>query len=130
MHSLRSPLSRALGTGSAHSGTAHWWAQRVTSIALVPLSLWFVCSLLLLPDLQYLTLRAWLAAPVSGLLAMLLVTVLAFHAELGTSVIVEDYVHSTGLRMALLLALRCAFVFAAGLAVYSVLRIAFAMPAT
>ena len=128
MPSLRSPLRRALGTGSAHTGAAHWWAQRVTAGALVPLSLWFVVSLLLLPYLGYLTLRAWLAAPVSGFLAMLLVAVLAYHADLGASVIVEDYVHTPGARTATLLVLRGAFLLAAGLAVFSILRIAFAAP--
>jgi succinate dehydrogenase / fumarate reductase membrane anchor subunit len=128
MPSLRSPLRRALGTGSAHSGAAHWWAQRVTAGALVPLALWFVVSLLLLPDLGYLTLRAWLAAPVSGFLAMLLVAVLAYHADLGASVIVEDYVHTPGTRTATLLVLRGTFLLTAGLAVFSILRIAFAAP--
>ena len=128
MSNLRTPLRRALGTGSAHSGTGHWWAQRVTAAALVPLTLWFAVSLWLLPDLAYPTLRGWLAAPVSGFLAMLLVAVLAYHAELGASVIVEDYVHTPGTRLSLLLGLRGLFLVAAGLAVFSILRIAFAAP--
>ena len=128
MSNLRSPLRRALGTGSAHSGAAHWWAQRVSAGALVPLALWFLISLGLLPDLGYLTLRAWLAAPVTGFLAMLLVAVLAYHADLGTGVILEDYVHTPGTRTAVRLALRSAFLLAAGLALFSILRIAFAAP--
>ena len=128
MTSLRSPLGRALGTGAAHSGTAHWWSQRVTAVALIPLTLWFVFSLLLLPDLSYATVRAWLATPFSGFLAILLVAALAYHAELGTTVVVEDYVHGAGTRTVTLLALRCAYVFAAGLAVFAILRIAFAVP--
>jgi succinate dehydrogenase / fumarate reductase membrane anchor subunit len=128
MPNLRTPLRRALGTGSAHSGAGHWWAQRVTAGALVPLTGWFAVSLWLLPDLHYLTLRAWLAAPVSGFLAMLLVAVLAYHAQLGTSVIAEDYVHTPAARLSLLLGLRGVFLVAAGLAVFSILRIAFATP--
>jgi succinate dehydrogenase / fumarate reductase membrane anchor subunit len=128
MTSLRSPLGRALGTGSAHSGAAHWWAQRVTAVALIPLTLWFVFSLLLLPDLQYSTLRAWLATPVTGFLAILLVVAMAYHADLGTTAVVEDYVHATGTRTVTLLTLRCAYVLAAGLAVFAILRIAFAAP--
>jgi len=128
MPSLRSPLRRALGTGSAHSGAAHWWAQRVSAGALIPLTAWFLVSLRLLPDLSYLTLRAWLSSPVSGFLAMLLAAVLAWHADLGASVIVEDYVHTPGTRTATLLALRGVFLLAAGLAVFSILRIAFAAP--
>jgi succinate dehydrogenase / fumarate reductase membrane anchor subunit len=126
--SLRSPLGRALGTGSAHTGAAHWWAQRVTAVTLIPLTLWFVFSLLLLPDLRYPTVRAWLMTPVSGFLAILLVVTMAYHAELGTTVVVEDYVHDAGVRTVTLLSLRCAFVLAAGLAVFAILRVAFAAP--
>ena len=71
--SLRSPLSRVLGMGSAKDGTAHWWAQRVTAVALVPLTLWFVFSLLTLPDFEFETVRTWLSVPISGFLAVLLV---------------------------------------------------------
>ncbi len=71
--SLRSPLGRVLGFGSAKDGTAHWWAQRVTAVALIPLTLWFIFSLLALPALDYATVRAWLSFPLSGFLAVLLV---------------------------------------------------------
>lgn len=128
MTSLRSPLGRALGTGSARSGSGHWWLQRVTAIALVPLTLWFLFSLLLLPDLGYLTVRAWLSTPFSGFLAVLLIAVLAYHADLGTRVVVEDYVHSAGIRVMTLLSLRCAYVLAAGMAIFAVLRIVFGAP--
>ena len=64
--SLRSPLGRVLGLGSAKDGTGHWWAQRVTSIALIPLTLWFFFSLLLLPGLDYGTVKTWLAVPISS----------------------------------------------------------------
>jgi succinate dehydrogenase / fumarate reductase membrane anchor subunit len=90
--SLRSPLSRVLGLGSAKDGTAHWWAQRVTAVALVPLTVWFAFSLLTLPDFDYETVRTWLSVPVTGFLAVLLVGVLSYHSYLGTIVIVEDYV--------------------------------------
>ena len=128
MTSLRSPLGRALATGSARSGSAHWWSQRVTAVALIPLTLWFLFSLLLLPDLEYLTVRAWLATPVSGLLSTLLIALLAWHAELGTSAVVDDYVHSAGMRVLTLLTLRFAYVLTAGAGVFAVLRIVFAAP--
>ena len=67
--SLRSPLSRVLGLGSAKDGTAHWWAQRVTAVALIPLTLWFLISLLTLPGLDYETVHTWLAVPITGFLA-------------------------------------------------------------
>ena len=94
--SLRSPLSRVLGMGSAKDGTAHWWAQRVTAIALVPLTLWLGFSLLALPDLYFETVRTWLSVPISGFLAVLLIAVLSYHSYLGTQVIVEDYVAAAG----------------------------------
>ncbi len=128
MTSLRSPLGRALGSGSARSGSAHWLTQRITAVALIPLTLWLLFSLLLLPDLGYLTVRAWLATPLSGFLAMLLVVVLAWHAELGTRVVVEDYVHAAGARVLTLLVLRFAYVLAAGAGVLAVLRILMAAP--
>ena len=128
MTSLRTPLGEALGKGSAHSGTAHWWTQRVSAVALIPLTLWFLLSLLMLPDLGYLTVRAWLATPLSAFLAMLLIVVLACHADLGTSVVAEDYVHSAGLRTLLLLLLRFAYVLVAGLSIFAILRITFAAP--
>jgi succinate dehydrogenase / fumarate reductase membrane anchor subunit len=128
MTSLRTPLGDALGKGSAHSGTAHWWTQRVSAVALIPLTLWFVLSLLMLPDLSYLTVRAWLATPLCAFLAMLLVVVLAWHAELGTCVVAEDYVHSAGMRTLILLSLRFAYVLVAGLSIFAILRITFAAP--
>ena len=88
--SLRSPLGRVLGLGSAKDGTGHWWAQRVTAVALVPLTLWFFIALLSLPALDYSTVKAWLALPVSSFLAVLTVGVLTYHAYLGTTVVVED----------------------------------------
>jgi len=123
--SLRSPLGQVLGLGSAKSGTGHWWAQRVSAIALIPLCLWFMFSLLLLPSLDYLTMRAWLQWPVSGFLAILLVAVVAYHSYLGTTVIVEDYVHTEGYKMPGLVLLRFVHVLVAGVAIFAILRIAF-----
>lgn len=121
---LRSPLGRVLGLGSAKDGTAQWWAQRVSAVALIPLCLWFFFSLLLLPSLDYGMVRAWLAAPLNGFLAVLLVAVLSWHSYLGTSEIAEDYVHAEGLKVALLLSLRFAHALLGGGAVFAILRVA------
>jgi len=121
--SLRSPLSRVLGLGSAKDGTAHWWAQRVTAVALVPLTVWFVFSLLTLPDFDYETVRTWLSVPVTGFLAVLLVGVLSYHSYLGTIVIVEDYVTSSGMKVLCLMTLRFLYVLAGGAAVFAILRV-------
>jgi succinate dehydrogenase / fumarate reductase membrane anchor subunit len=123
--SLRSPLGRVLGLGSAKDGTAHWWAQRVTAVALIPLTLWFMISLLALPALDYDTVRAWLSVHFSGFLAALLVAVLTHHSYLGTSVVVEDYVHSAGTKLVSLLLLRFVHVLVGGLSIFAILRVAF-----
>ncbi len=123
--SLRSPLGRVLGTGSAKEGSAHWWAQRLSAVALIPLTLWFFFSLLLLPELDYLTVHTWLSVPLSSFLAVLLVSVLTYHSYLGTQVVVEDYVHANGAKLFLLLVLRFVYVLCGGAGIFAILRIAF-----
>jgi succinate dehydrogenase / fumarate reductase, membrane anchor subunit len=123
--SLRSPMGRVLGLGSAKDGTAHWWAQRVSAAALIPLTVWFTWSMLALPLLDYATVRAWLKAPASSLLAVLLVAVLGYHSYLGTSVIVEDYEHSAGMKLFYLLSLRFLYVLVGGASILAILRVAF-----
>ena len=122
--SLRSPLGRVLGMGSAKDGTGHWWAQRVSAVALIPLTLWFLFSLLMLPDLDYATVRTWLSLPVSGFLAVLLLWVLTYHSYLGTTVVVEDYVHSAGMKLLCLLLLRFLYVLVCGAGIFAILRVA------
>ena len=121
--SLRSPLGRVLGMGSAKEGTGHWWSQRVSAVALIPLTLWFLFSLLMLPDLDYATVRTWLSLPLSGFLAVLLLSVLTYHSYLGTTVVIEDYVHSTGMKLLSLLALRFAYVLVCGAGILAILRV-------
>jgi len=111
--------------GSAKDGTGHWWAQRVTAVALVPLTLWLVVSLLMLPGFEYDTVRAWASTPSTGFLASLLVAVMTYHSYLGTNVIVEDYVHSTGPKIIGLLLLRFAYVLCGGACIFAILRMAF-----
>lgn len=123
--SLRSPLSQALGLGSARDGTGHWWAQRVTSIAMIPLTLWFLFSLLTLPSFDYDTVRTWLAVPFTAFLAVLLVAVTSYHSYLGTTVIVEDYVHASGMKILILMMLRFLYVLAGGAGIFAILRIVF-----
>ena len=123
--SLRSPLGRVLGLGSAKDGTEHWWAQRVSAVALIPLTLWFMFSLWALPALDYATVRAWLSYPLSGFLAVLLVAVLTYHSCLGTAEVIEDYVHSAGMKLLSLLLLRFLHVLAGGAGVFAILRVAF-----
>ena len=123
--SLRSPLGRVLGLGSAKEGTGHWWSQRVSAVALIPLALWFMFSLLVLPGLDYATVKTWLSVPASGFLAVLLIAVLTYHSYLGTMEVVEDYVPSAGIKLFCLLLLRFVYVLAGGAVIFAILRVAF-----
>ena len=123
--SLRSPLGQVSGLGSAKDGTGDWWSQRVTAVALVPLTLWFLFSLLTLPGLDYITVRTWLSFPMSAFLAALLVVVLTYHSYLGTTVVIEDYVHSHGTKLFSLLLLRFLYVLVGGASIFAILRVAF-----
>jgi succinate dehydrogenase / fumarate reductase membrane anchor subunit len=123
--SLRSPLGRVLGTGAAHDGVRHWWLQRLTSIALVPLTVWFVVSLLALPSLGYGTLVAWMSQSSTALLLILLVLTAAWHSQLGVRVVVEDYVHGAGARTLTLVVISFAHVLLAVAGVFAILKVAF-----
>lgn len=124
--SLRSPISRVTGLGTAKEGVSHWWSQRVTSVALVLLGLWFVASLLRLPAFSYEVVVGWIHVPVNAVLLLLLIGTLIYHSQLGVQVVVEDYVHHHGLKVATMLLLTFAHVVLAALAIFAVLRIAFA----
>jgi succinate dehydrogenase / fumarate reductase, membrane anchor subunit len=123
--SLRSPIGRVLGLGAAKQGFAHWWAQRVTSVALLLLGLWFVASLLRMPGFGYEVVVTWIAMPLNAVLLLLLIASLVYHSQLGVQVVVEDYVHHHGLKIATMMLLTFAHVVVAALAVFAVLRIAF-----
>ena len=102
--SLRSPLARVLGQGSAKDGVHHWWVQRLSSVALVPLTVWFVVSVLSLPSLDDATVTAWIGQLWTMVFLVLLVLTASWHSQLGVRVVVEDYVHGAGTK-ALTLAL-------------------------
>lgn len=123
--SLRSPIGRVLGLGAAKEGFSHWWLQRVTSVALVLLGLWFVTVLLRMPTFQYEFVVAWIAMPLNAVLLLLLIGTLVYHSQLGVQVVVEDYVHHHGLKVATMMLLTFAHVAVAALATFAVLRIAF-----
>ena len=127
--SLRSPLGRVLGLGSAKGGSGHWYSQRVTSVALVILGLWFVASLVLLDGASYTAVVTWLQSPFSAVMAVLLVVIAAYHAHLGLQVIFEDYVSDKGTRLVLLIAIKFALVTATLIGVLAVLRIALGVEA-
>ncbi|MCM2312048.1 MAG: succinate dehydrogenase, hydrophobic membrane anchor protein [Steroidobacteraceae bacterium] len=123
--SLRSPLRRVTYLGSAKGGSSHWYAQRVTAVALVLLGAWLVFALATMGGASHEHVVAWLSSPVAAALAVLLVLTAAWHALLGLQVVIEDYVGEKGTRTAALLAVQFALAVAAVIGVLSVLRIAF-----
>jgi succinate dehydrogenase / fumarate reductase, membrane anchor subunit len=126
--SLKSPLGRVLGLGSAGTGTEHWLGQRLSAVAMVPLTLWFAISLLTLPSLDFYSVTAWVAAPLHAVLLILLVVALVYHSSLGTQVVAEDYLHAPGLRVTVLTALRLLHVGLAVAGIFAVFLIATRAP--
>jgi succinate dehydrogenase / fumarate reductase membrane anchor subunit len=124
--SLRSPLARALGHGSAKDGIHHWWVQRLTSLALLPLSVWLLVSLVALPDFGYGTVTTWLSHGWTSLWLVLGIAVGARHSHLGVQVVIEDYVHSAGFKTFALIASTFGHVLLAAATVFAVLKVAFA----
>ena len=123
--SMRTPLGRVRGLGSAKEGVAHWWAQRVTAVALVPLLLWFVASLVQMAGADHAHVVAWIAhLPVAVLLSLLFVAGL-YHLALGLQVVIEDYIHGEPCRIVSLVLVKFGCWTLAAVAVFSVLKIAF-----
>lgn len=125
MTELRTPLSRVLGRGAAHEGVSHWWVQRLTSVALIPLSAWFAWSVLRFDKLDYAVVHAWLSSSLNALGAFLLVVVLTWHSSLGVQVVIEDYVHNDGVKFVAVLLNKFGHALLAAAGVFAVLKIAF-----
>ncbi len=123
--SLRTPLARARGLGSAKEGVQHWWAQRVTAVALIPLSVWFVVSLLAVAGADYPTVVAWVGSPVNTALLVILLFSVFYHALLGLQVVIEDYIHTEWLKHTVLISVHFALILLGVIAIVSVVRIAF-----
>ena len=125
MSDLRTPLARARGLGSAREGVKHWWAQRLTAIALVPLVVWFAISLVMLSGADYDIARAWIGSPLVMVLLILTIVIGLHHGQLGLQVVIEDYVHGDGWKLALIVAVRFVAVIFGLAAVVAILRIGF-----
>lgn len=120
---LSSPLKRARGFGSAHSGSGAWWAERLTSVALVPLTLWFIASIIGLEGTTRAGMIAWLQAPVPLALMLCLIVATFWHMEQGLRVVIDDYVRKGATRVTILLLSRGVCLIAGLLCVVSVLRL-------
>jgi succinate dehydrogenase / fumarate reductase membrane anchor subunit len=121
--SLRSPLGRVLGSGSAKDGTGHWWAQRVTAVGLLLLGLWFLWSLTQLPSFDRAEVLPWVGRSWNDVMLLLLTGTLAWHSTLGVQVIIEDYVHAPFVKIAALLANRFVHLLVSIAAAFAIVRI-------
>ena len=120
-----SPLAKVRGLGSAGEGGEHWLTERFTSVALVVLSIWLVASLALLPDLGRATLVAWLKSPMAAVPMALFIVTNFIHGLDGMKVVVDDYVHQDGNRVAIHFILTMIAIFAGALALFALAKIAF-----
>lgn len=120
---MRSQLGRVRGLGAAKSGVHHWWAERVTSVALVPLTLWFIAAVIRLLGAPHQAMLDWMASPVTIVLMLCLVLATFYHMRLGLQVVIDDYVHVESTRVVLLLLMRGLTAVLALLAIVSVLKL-------
>lgn len=124
MKSLETPLHKVQGMGSAHSGTGHFWRQRVTAVALIPLGLWFLFSVLGLAGatevaaIQYFT-HIW-----NAILMAAFIVIMLYHLNLGLRVVIDDYVHTPGMKITLLLLRLVAVLLIGAVNLFALIKIA------
>lgn len=126
--SLQTPLGKVRGLGAAGTGVHHWWVQRLTAVALVPLAVWLLVSLVTLPSLEFVTLVSWISGTWTATLLTLFVLTASWHSRLGIQVVLEDYVHDHGLKTVSLVLSGFVHAVLAALGVFAILRIAFGSP--
>lgn len=120
---MRSPLSKAKGWGSAKSGTHHFWVQRLTALALIPLTLWFCFGLASLPGMDYAAFTAWLSSPFSAVMMIMTLIAVFYHYALGLQVIIEDYVSNHAIRTSAIIASHFVSFILAVTGIFSVIKI-------
>ncbi len=125
---METPLGRVRGLGSAEAGAEHWWHERLTSIAAFLLFVWFIASLLRLPDLDHRTVALWLSSPLAAVPMILLIVATFWHLKMGLQVIVEDYVHEEGSKLFWITILNFLALIGTVTALFAILKIAFAAP--
>src|SRR5260370_13925420 len=125
---MRSPLGRAIGLGSAKEGVELWWLQRVTAVALVPLTLWFAVAVIGLVGADLETVQNWAARPLPAILLVLLLIATFYHASLGLQVVIEDYVHAALAKLGLIILVRLSCVAFAVAGIVAVLMLALGTP--
>jgi succinate dehydrogenase / fumarate reductase membrane anchor subunit len=121
--SLRTPLGKVLGLGSAKDGTGHFWGQRLSGVGLLILGLWFIYAILTIPGFTHAEALTFIGAPLNGVLLLLLVVTMSYHSSLGVQVVIEDYVHGHALKLASLIISRFVHTFLAVAAIYAIIKI-------
>ena len=121
--SLRSPLGRVLGLGTAKDGTSHWWGQRISGVALAILGLWFAWSIATITDYGHANTVVFISQPFNAVMLMLLCVTMAYHSYLGVQVVIEDYIHSHGLKLLTLDLSHFAHIFLAAVGLFAILRL-------
>jgi len=121
---MRSPLGRAVGLGSAKEGVQHWWVQRLTAVALVPLMLWLVAGLVGHVGADRAAVVAWLGSPLPAIVLILTLIAGLYHMALGVQVVIEDYIHTEWVKLAAVVLDRFAALALAVAGIFAVLRIA------
>ncbi|MES2254473.1 MAG: succinate dehydrogenase, hydrophobic membrane anchor protein [Pseudomonadota bacterium] len=124
MSSLQTPLHKVRGLGASHSGTGHFWRQRITAVALVPLGLWFTFAILGLIGTNEVAVLSFLARPWNALLMAAFATTMLYHMSLGLQDVVDDYVHTTGMKIFCLLLIRFAMIATTVTCIFALIRIA------
>jgi len=124
MSSLQTPLHKVRGLGASHSGTGHFWRQRITAVALVPLGLWFTFAILGLIDTNEVAVLSFLARPWNALLMAAFATTMLYHMSLGLQDVVDDYVHTTGMKIFCLLLIRFMMIATTVTCIFALIRIA------
>jgi succinate dehydrogenase / fumarate reductase membrane anchor subunit len=118
----RSPLANVIGLGSAKTGTSHWWMQRVTAVALIPLSFWLVTFLKLSFTAPFQETLAWLTSPLNTLCIVAWIVAVFYHAALGVQVVIEDYIASDGYKIIAVWTINLSFLMLALAALIAVFR--------
>jgi len=122
-HVIQTPLARARGLGSAKFGAGHWWAQRVTAVALVPLTLWFLASFAWLIRADHAAFVDWLRSPLNTVLVSMFVIVMFYHLALGLRTIAEDYLHDDIVRVPVLVSLPIMSLFLVITSIIAIVRV-------
>jgi len=126
--SVGAALNRVLELISGKGGVGHWWAQRLTAIALIPLGFWLIFSFARLDNFDYLTVTSWARLPINNILLIFVVIMIGYHSQLGLKVIIEDYMHITSLKKASLVFSNFLHVGLVAMGMYSIAKVAFSVP--